>query len=792
MDSILAWVHGLAVTVWAVLADSLGRESVLDNFKGGLLVLVVGGLATWLVPRLARGLGRFPSLLRGLLGLRRAEPLEVALGVYRDRLTAQTSAYHHAWMKEGQTLGEIMVPVSVEIGGAGGGIENLRAVLGQVFSAARGAAQADVDATAPRIALIGGPGSGKSVTLRLIARDGWGLPRPGLESSDRRGLVPVLLSFADLRDANLDLCLALVVSLRRYGLTLPPTANGIDPIAAWVTGALAEGRLLVLVDALDELELGARAHAARALNQAMHAWPRTPFVVTCRTAAWQDQIADHRRIRIDMAPFHSAAIRQFVRRWRFDAPKSAGELLAVINSQQHVAVLARNPLMLSIVCFLYAKSGRRLPNNRAQFYMACSRALLEEWDHTQNPMRANRFGRPHKERLLAALAFDHITGTDPDREIDEHAALALIATEMEDGLGLQRADNYKLLEELIQNAGLLVRQPPSGLRFPHQTFLEFFAAQHLLAAGDLDGTLGRYVGDPGRWRDVLLLYGGLCTQKAVVSRILDTLLGRSDLGVALTALTEAQVVDPAAASRVLDAAEAALKADVGPPVIASLGYLSANRLTTYGQRAAGLLHGLLRGEGAALPLILLQALVVAALRWPPAELAGFLIDNLERLEPGRILPVMPEEDALQVSAAILREAGIPLAKRCAWIDGLRRAHALPILFDLNAQTWPEPELGQAVAVALGRCSTLGDFWTLADRSLEMPDGGADDGLVDVIDLTRWGWPAMLPATGRGRLLCFRLARHLSWEISRQSMEGVHPRLQILACDLAMERERKPG
>ena len=44
----------------------------------------------------------------------------------------------------------------------------------RIFSAAR-RAQGDVNtlpSPAPRIAVIGGPGSGKSVALRLIARDG--------------------------------------------------------------------------------------------------------------------------------------------------------------------------------------------------------------------------------------------------------------------------------------------------------------------------------------------------------------------------------------------------------------------------------------------------------------------------------------------------------------------------------------------------------------------------------------------------------------------------------------------
>ncbi|WP_295385341.1 NACHT domain-containing protein [uncultured Thiodictyon sp.] len=342
----------------------LDRPDVAVAFWTGLVYTLLAMLIGWLLRNIPRGLGRFPTLLGTLIGQRRTGPLETALAAYRKRLRARTFELRHAWMKDGQTLGEIMVPISVAVPGDGGGIENLPAVLTQLFAAPRAAAQA----TAPRIAIVGDPGSGKSVALRLIARDGWDLPSsaPGA-GPERPGLVPVLFSFADLRDAGLDLPKALVSALRRHGLVLPPGAAGTDPLPDWVAAALAAGRLLVLIDALDELDLADRARAASALNAAIGTWPHAPFVITCRTAAWQDQVQDPRCIRIDMAPFHPAAIRQFVGRWRFAPPKSAGELLRVIARQPHVADLARNPLMLTIVCYLYDQPKYRLPDNRAQF-----------------------------------------------------------------------------------------------------------------------------------------------------------------------------------------------------------------------------------------------------------------------------------------------------------------------------------------------------------------------------------------------------------------------------------------
>jgi len=312
----------------------------------GLLATVGGACVVWLGVQLRRGLGGFPTRLRSLLGWRQADALETALVAYRQRLVADALTIRHAWMKQDQCLGDILVPVAVETA-ADTGIEQLPTALRALFAMSRD----DPQAPAPRVVVLGGPGTGKSVALRLIARDAWDLPRREPIGTDRGGWVPVRFSFADLRDVGFDLPAAVAAGLDRGGLVLPAPSGTVptDTFAAWARTALAEGRLLVLIDGLDALDRDARAQAARAVNQAIAAWPHSAFVVSCRTAAWHDQLETPHRAVLRMAPLYAAAVRQFVRRWRFDAPKSAEELQGVINRQPHVAALAVNPLMLTIV-----------------------------------------------------------------------------------------------------------------------------------------------------------------------------------------------------------------------------------------------------------------------------------------------------------------------------------------------------------------------------------------------------------------------------------------------------------
>ena len=155
-----------------------------QNLSEGLVIGVLGSLiATLFVTLLAKTRQIPGQIIAGLLSTRKRSQarLEHALQQYRARLDSATFRIHHSWMKEGQTLEDILVPVFVDAQD-GGGVENLPLVLSQAF-------RDTADNGAPRFMVLGGPGAGKSVSLRLAARLAWSF------KSDATGesLIPVLL-----------------------------------------------------------------------------------------------------------------------------------------------------------------------------------------------------------------------------------------------------------------------------------------------------------------------------------------------------------------------------------------------------------------------------------------------------------------------------------------------------------------------------------------------------------------------------------------------------------------------
>jgi hypothetical protein len=110
-----------------------------------------------------------------------------------------------------------------------------------------------------------------------------------------------------------------------------------------------------------------------------------------------------------MAPFTPFAVLKFLSLWKFEGPKTARALFEMINGKAHLAEMASNPLMLTIMAYLYSLPKYTLPDNRVEFYEECTRALLEVWDRSQQRNRANRYESHQKIAKLNRLAFQHIS-----------------------------------------------------------------------------------------------------------------------------------------------------------------------------------------------------------------------------------------------------------------------------------------------------------------------------------------------------------------------------------------------
>ncbi len=345
------------------------------------------------------------------------------------------------------------------------------------------------------LVVVGAPGAGKSMLLRHLALT---YARQGLRDFPDQP-VPVLLELNRLNNSSLSLTEHLARVLEQ---------NDFPGAGRFVEAALRRGDLLLLLDGLDEVASQERERVAGLVTDLLRRYPRTHAVATCRTQVYRDEFAGEADQKLEIAEFDDGQIQRFLSAWEKDMPqgKSIKNLLQTLRERPRIMLLARNPLLLTMIAYLYTDTAFALPHSRAEFYDRSTDLLLEQWKTERN-----RYKPSQKRLVLQHLALFNQAcagqaGADR-RSIDLPTVLAQVR-EVLPSLTLGDGDTQPILDEIVERSGLLLAVD-GGVRyqFTHLTLQEFFAAQAL--AAEPDKLLAQFTAERDAWREVVRLWCGL-------------------------------------------------------------------------------------------------------------------------------------------------------------------------------------------------------------------------------------------------------------------------------------------
>jgi energy-coupling factor transporter ATP-binding protein EcfA2 len=394
-----------------------------------------------------------------------------------------------------------------------------------------------------RLVILGDPGAGKTTLLKHLAlRAAQGdprlaavMPKSGRQQSADAAPIPLFVTLNDLTRDGQGLVEGLADALERRGF---PHAR------LFVERALAQGRCLCLLDGLDEVvDDQTHERLAGEIDALAAAHPGNLLLVTSRIAGYRYLLRRGFTL-LDVAEFDREQIRCFVETWFAGEPRRAEGLLAALDGSPGMRRLAANPLLLSIIAWVYEKD-MRLPERRVELYDRCVWVLLEEWEHFKGLAGEREFPPDLTRRALAALALRFQQGQRIALDRDQLLAhLAQI---------LPKADRAEaFLEEVLARTGLLRQMSRTSYAFTHLTVQEFLAAQAVHQAGDRSLALG-HLDDPW-WRETIVLLAGLQRDATGLRRdatglIREILAARPDsleaLLLAVRCLADADETEPA-------------------------------------------------------------------------------------------------------------------------------------------------------------------------------------------------------------------------------------------------------
>jgi formylglycine-generating enzyme required for sulfatase activity len=408
--------------------------------------------------------------------------------------------------------------------------------------------------------LLGGAGSGKTMTLRYaalrcIAAYRW---RSAHALGDEIGLYlarPPLPIYARLT--------LFAQQLPADDERLPPSqradlaGTGLDRFLDWLDRSskttlseqVKRGGCLLLLDGLDEAGSDSRrAYLAELLDNLVRRYPQNRYVVASRTTGYGGRVQLGSFAEWHLAALEPEETRALLDKWfgavyakraasrraarSDDAESQSARLWDVVSRNARLLEMASNPLLATTMALLQF-NNIRLPDQRAKLYEKLIELLLDLWRKTMvanDTMSSGVAQRATLQRRIERLALKMQLQPEQAREVTLGQAREWLAPLFRDqqGHSLPRETTDEAIERLLESlsieSGLIQRSQRTEqvYSFSHYTLQEYLAACGLdVLESHKPGASVAFLlqrSDDPRWHETLLLAAGEWSNRKTIDR----------------------------------------------------------------------------------------------------------------------------------------------------------------------------------------------------------------------------------------------------------------------------------
>ncbi|NEP17902.1 MAG: NACHT domain-containing NTPase, partial [Leptolyngbya sp. SIO4C1] len=300
-----------------------------------------------------------------------------------------------------------------------------------------------------KLMVLGKPGAGKTTFMKRLAT----LCNQGKFQAQRVPVFATLKEFAEAQGRP---------SLQDYIAQQWQACGLKEPTS--VEQVLKNGRALILLDGLDEVQESDHSRILQAIKGFTNEFRTCQFVMTCRIAAREYTFQQFTEV--EVADFNREQIKEFATKWfkTKEDPKKGQYFIKRLKDNKPIQELATNPLLLTLLCLVFGEAAD-FPANRSELYKEGLDVLLKKWDAKRNIERDQVYKKlslKRKEDLLSQLAFKTFERGDyffkqavVEQQIIDYIRNLPGANEDEEALQL---DSEAVLKSIEAQHGLLVER----------------------------------------------------------------------------------------------------------------------------------------------------------------------------------------------------------------------------------------------------------------------------------------------------------------------------------------------
>lgn len=332
--------------------------------------------------------------------------------------------------------------------------------------------------------LVGGPGAGKSTTVKKGI-----LENLRLDSKS----VPFLIRLREYGDSK-SIEEYIVDQFRDHKIPNPEIL---------ARKFLKTRSCLCVLDGLDEVRPSIRESVCNQINKFYQTFFSSPdsgqLIVTCRKEAYRSLPLDLTSI-WEVRPLTDEQIQRFAAKWPLGYPvgKSADTFWRDLSLTLRVLELVRSPLLMVGGLMQYTESNLGIPEERVEYLARVAKWLVTDWamaqGHPPDPYRTAY------SRILARLALEIHRSQRSECRSDE--AVSLIESWLP-SYGHSPQEAKTVLDSIMTKTGILVRDLPSTVVFAQFGLQEYYASIDALNQLGIDQLVK--VSPKSWWREVILL-----------------------------------------------------------------------------------------------------------------------------------------------------------------------------------------------------------------------------------------------------------------------------------------------
>jgi DNA polymerase III delta prime subunit len=375
--------------------------------------------------------------------------------------------------------------------------------------------------------LLGDPGSGKTTTLKRIARKIL-FTRPELKEDifafpilirlkeltiykNINEIIAEILGFTinfnevkhvveqeveedvpvtdangrEMRDPSTDAPLRRKIrrKVKRYITAYVPFIMNI-PLDDFVSNYLDEASILVLIDGYDELESSLSSPFEKDIEKLARKLTTSKIIMTCRSGHCNQKSVEGFDT-MDILPLDRRQIEMIASQW---LDNNQQRLFFKEFDEVPYKDLGDRPLFITLLLIIFKREGE-LPDQPSEVYQRIVDLLLRDWDADRKIIRRSKysgFDKGKKALFLAELAFQ-LTCEAKLKRFDSED-LIKIYDRICGSFKLPKKEAVDVAREIESHSGLIVASGFKHYEFSHLSLQEYLCAEYIVRS-PLDGKL---------------------------------------------------------------------------------------------------------------------------------------------------------------------------------------------------------------------------------------------------------------------------------------------------------------